>query len=166
MHDLIYVSPLCFHLLAWADGTWSSRDPTSKPRNVQQSNEELQARNGKTWSWFCEFLTYYIKKESVRIFKNNNAVIQATERVFLNQCERWVLLVSCCIYGQMKTKLGKGSFSFCSSLTWIFKLLAFFPFALDLKCFCAIKRCECSCCRKNSQLLILFLKEWLVEHQH
>lgn len=66
---LLYLPPLCFYLSAWADGTWSSRDPPSKPRDVQQSNEKLQTRNGKTWSWLCEFFTYYIKKTSLRIFR-------------------------------------------------------------------------------------------------
>lgn len=157
---LIYMPPLCFFLSAWADGTWSSRDPTSKPRDVQQSNEKLQTRNGKTRSWFREFLTYYIKKASLRILKIKQCSYSGKWESIFDQCERWVLHVSCYVCRQMKTKLGKRSFSFSSSPIQTLQLQASCLFTLELCCFSVIKHCECSWCMQNSQLLILFLKEW------
>lgn len=68
--------------------------------------------------------------------------------------------MSCCVCGQIKTKLGKRSFSFSSSPIPIFQLLASCPFILELCYISVIKYCECSWCMQNSQLLILFLKEW------
>lgn len=50
--------------------------------------------------------------------------------------------------------------SFSISHIPVFQLLVSYPFTLELCCFPVIRYYECSCCMQNSQLLVLFLKEW------